>query len=91
MTASDITFYAYSDVLVVLGTAGLAVSLGRRLGLAPVLCWQVASLQLSEATLLGMGLAAGRVIATIHDKRDEFRRDLQAGLRGRVERAARTG
>jgi CPA2 family monovalent cation:H+ antiporter-2 len=37
-----------------------------------------ASLQLSEAALLGLGQAAGRVIASIHDKRDEFRRELQA-------------
>ena len=36
-----------------------------------------ASLQLSEAALLGLGQAAGRVIASIHEKRDEFRRELQ--------------
>ncbi len=43
-----------------------------------------ASLQLSEAALLALGQAAGRVIASIHDKRDEFRHELQ-------EAAARTG
>jgi CPA2 family monovalent cation:H+ antiporter-2 len=43
-----------------------------------------ASLQLSEAALLGLGQAAGRVIASIHDQRDIFRRELQ-------EAAARTG
>lgn len=38
-----------------------------------------ASLQLSEAALLGLGQAAGLVIASIHEKRDEFRRELQQG------------
>jgi CPA2 family monovalent cation:H+ antiporter-2 len=36
-----------------------------------------ASLQLSEAALIGLGYAAGLVIASIHEKRDEFRRELQ--------------
>jgi CPA2 family monovalent cation:H+ antiporter-2 len=36
-----------------------------------------ASLQLSEAALLGLGQAAGLVIASIHEKRDEFRHELQ--------------
>jgi CPA2 family monovalent cation:H+ antiporter-2 len=36
-----------------------------------------ASLQLSEATLIGLGVATDPVIASIHDKRDEFRRELQ--------------
>jgi CPA2 family monovalent cation:H+ antiporter-2 len=36
-----------------------------------------ASLQLSEAALLRLGLPAGPVIASIHEKRDEFRRELQ--------------
>ena len=36
-----------------------------------------ASLQLSEAALIGLGHAAGPVIASIHEKRDEFRRELQ--------------
>jgi CPA2 family monovalent cation:H+ antiporter-2 len=36
-----------------------------------------ASLQLSEATLIGLGLAAGPVIASIHERRDELRRELQ--------------
>jgi monovalent cation:H+ antiporter-2, CPA2 family len=36
-----------------------------------------ASLQLSEATLIGLGLATGPVIASVHEKRDEFRRELQ--------------
>lgn len=44
-----------------------------------------ASLQLSEAALVGLGVATGPVIASIHDKRDEFRRELQlaAGVAGR--------
>jgi monovalent cation:H+ antiporter-2, CPA2 family len=36
-----------------------------------------ASLQLSEAALVGLGKAAGPVIASIHEKRDEIRRTLQ--------------
>ena len=36
-----------------------------------------ASLQLSEAALVGLGVATGAAIATIHEKRDEFRRILQ--------------
>lgn len=36
-----------------------------------------ASLQLSEAALIGLGLATGLVIASIHERRDEFRRELQ--------------
>jgi CPA2 family monovalent cation:H+ antiporter-2 len=36
-----------------------------------------ASLQLSEATLVGLGLPTGLVIASIHEKRDEFRHELQ--------------
>ena len=41
-----------------------------------------ASLQLSEAALIGLGQATGLVIASIHERRDEFRRELQqaAGL-----------
>lgn len=37
-----------------------------------------ASLQLSEAVLLDLGVPAGPVIASIHEKRDEFRAALQA-------------
>jgi K+:H+ antiporter len=36
-----------------------------------------ASLQLSEASLIRLGLGMGLVIASIHEKRDEFRRELQ--------------
>jgi CPA2 family monovalent cation:H+ antiporter-2 len=36
-----------------------------------------ASLQLSEAALIGLGIPTGPVIASIHEKRDEFRRTLQ--------------
>jgi CPA2 family monovalent cation:H+ antiporter-2 len=36
-----------------------------------------ASLQLSEAALVGLGVPTGPVIASIHDKRDEFRHELQ--------------
>ncbi len=40
-----------------------------------------ASLQLSEAALVGLGLPTGPVIASIHEKRDEIRRDLQEAAR----------
>ncbi len=40
-----------------------------------------ASLQLSEAALIGLGRAAGPVIASIHEKRDEIRRTLQQAAR----------
>ena len=40
-----------------------------------------ASLQISEAALLGLGIAAGYVIASIHDRRDEFRHELQQAAR----------
>jgi CPA2 family monovalent cation:H+ antiporter-2 len=36
-----------------------------------------ASLQLSEAALVGLGVPMGPVIASIHDKRDEFRQMLK--------------
>jgi K+:H+ antiporter len=36
-----------------------------------------ASLQLSEAALVGLGIPMGPVIASIHEKRDEIRGDLQ--------------
>ncbi|HEX3506389.1 MAG TPA: cation:proton antiporter [Xanthobacteraceae bacterium] len=36
-----------------------------------------ASLQLSEAALVGLGIPMGPVIASIHEKRDEIRHDLQ--------------
>ncbi len=46
-----------------------------------------ASLQLSEAALVGLGIAVGRAIASIHEKRDEFRHELQRAARdaGRAE------
>lgn len=45
-----------------------------------------ASLQLTEAALVGLGVPTGLVIASIHERRDEFREELQrAALRaGRV-------
>jgi K+:H+ antiporter len=47
-----------------------------------------ASLQLSEATLVGLGVQTGPVIASIHEKRDEFREVLQ-GAAGRPTRGLR--
>ncbi|MGA8611039.1 MAG: cation:proton antiporter [Xanthobacteraceae bacterium] len=40
-----------------------------------------ASLQLSEAALVGLGKPTGPVIASIHEKRDEYRRALQQAAR----------
>jgi monovalent cation:H+ antiporter-2, CPA2 family len=40
-----------------------------------------ASLQLSEAALVGLGRPTGPVIASIHEKRDEIRRTLQRAAR----------
>lgn len=40
-----------------------------------------ASLQLSEAALVGIGVPTGLVIASIHEKRDEFRATLQGAIR----------
>ena len=49
-----------------------------------------ASLKLSEAALIDMGLAAGHVIASVHEKRDEFRRLLnEERADGRERRAIR--
>ena len=54
-----------------------------------------ASLQLSEALLIGIGVPAGPVIASVHERRDEFRRELnnpqalggrRPGPRAEVER-----
>jgi CPA2 family monovalent cation:H+ antiporter-2 len=40
-----------------------------------------ASLQLSEAALVGIGVPTGYVIASIHEKRDVFRAELQAAAK----------
>ncbi len=40
-----------------------------------------ASLQLSEAALVGLGVPPGPVIASLHEKRDELRRTLQQAAR----------
>lgn len=42
-----------------------------------------ASLQLSEAVLVDIGIAMGPVIASIHERRDEYRRDFQAASGGK--------
>ena len=51
-----------------------------------------ASLQLSEAALIGLGIPTGPVIASIHERRDEFRQLLQdaardAGVNGKHKQA----
>ena len=51
-----------------------------------------ASLQLSEAALVGLAIPAGPVIASIHEKRDEFREALQgaASTAGKTSRGLRS-
>lgn len=49
-----------------------------------------ASLQLSESVLLGIGAPAGPVIASIHERRAEFRRELNRGD-GFLAKALRSG
>jgi monovalent cation:H+ antiporter-2, CPA2 family len=48
-----------------------------------------ASLQLSEAALVGLGVPTGLVIASVHQKRDDFRAELQRAAKsaGRESRA----
>jgi CPA2 family monovalent cation:H+ antiporter-2 len=48
-----------------------------------------ASLQLSEAVLVDIGVPMGYVIASIHEKRDEFRKMLKGRDEGRERRAIR--
>jgi CPA2 family monovalent cation:H+ antiporter-2 len=48
-----------------------------------------ASLQLSEAALVGLGVPTGPVIASIHEKRDEFRRELRDAAGGNDTHAIR--
>jgi CPA2 family monovalent cation:H+ antiporter-2 len=48
-----------------------------------------ASLQLSEAALVGLGVPTGPAIASIHEKRDEFRRELQEAAGGNETHAIR--
>jgi K+:H+ antiporter len=50
-----------------------------------------ASLQLSEAALVGLGVPTGPVIASIHERRDEFRDALQkaAGVKGQKSHGLR--
>lgn len=46
-----------------------------------------ASLQLSEAALVNLGVPMGKVIASIHEKRDEFRADLITAAGGETTHA----
>ena len=50
-----------------------------------------ASLQLSEAVLVDIGIAMGPVIASIHERRDEFRRALRGDAPERDEDAGDVG
>jgi monovalent cation:H+ antiporter-2, CPA2 family len=48
-----------------------------------------ASLQLSEAALVDLGVPTGFVIASVHEKRDEFRHELQEAARAQGARDSR--
>jgi CPA2 family monovalent cation:H+ antiporter-2 len=48
-----------------------------------------ASLQLAESALVGLGVPMGLVIASIHEQRDEIRRELQAAAGGEASLTAR--
>ncbi|MDZ4842136.1 MAG: cation:proton antiporter [Hyphomicrobium aestuarii] len=48
-----------------------------------------ASLQLSEAVLVGLGVPTGPVIASIHEKRDVFRAELQTAARNAGQSGSR--
>jgi monovalent cation:H+ antiporter-2, CPA2 family len=50
-----------------------------------------ASLLLSEAALIGLGVAMGLVVASIHEKRDEFRHELQQAAGGTRPAGETTG
>ncbi|KRR29729.1 cation:proton antiporter [Bradyrhizobium retamae] len=49
-----------------------------------------ASLLLSEAALIGLGAAMGHVVASIHEKREEFRHELQKAARNAPVTQVRT-
>ena len=48
-----------------------------------------ASLQLAESALVGLGVPMGAVIASIHDRRETIRRELQAAAGGAASLTAR--
>src|SRR5207253_917800 len=50
-----------------------------------------ASLLLSEAALIGLGVAMGLVVASIHEKREEFRHELQQAAGGTRPAGETTG
>jgi CPA2 family monovalent cation:H+ antiporter-2 len=50
-----------------------------------------ASLLLSEAALIGLGVAMGHVVASIHEKREEFRHELQQAAGGAQPERRTTG
>jgi monovalent cation:H+ antiporter-2, CPA2 family len=49
-----------------------------------------ASLLLSEAALIGLGVAMGHVVASIHEKREEFRHELQQAAGSAASAPVRT-
>ncbi|NOJ50840.1 cation:proton antiporter domain-containing protein [Bradyrhizobium archetypum] len=49
-----------------------------------------ASLLLSEAALIGLGVAMGHVVASIHEKREEFRQELQQAAGSAASAPVRT-
>ncbi len=88
--AASINIPVYSDALVVLGTGhhrparetlGIEPEHARHLyslGVSDAVPETIeVSLQLSEAALIGFGVATGPVIASIHKERDKIRAELQ--------------
>jgi CPA2 family monovalent cation:H+ antiporter-2 len=49
-----------------------------------------ASLQISEAALVGLGIPAGYVIASVHEKRDQFRAELRDAAKEDVRQRAKS-
>ncbi len=49
-----------------------------------------ASLLVSEAALIGLGVAMGHVVASIHEKREEFRHELQQAAGSAIATPVRT-
>ena len=78
-----------AGVKVLTGAAAAALLLGF-VGATPVLAETIeASLQLSEALLVDIGVPMGLIIASVHEKRDEYRKMLNRpdALGARVRKA----
>ena len=65
--------------------AGLALETAEQFRQPPM------GLRLSEAALVGLGIATGQAIASNHEKRDEIRRTLQEAAREAGREEIRSG